>query len=79
MAITFMGYLDDIEEQLKGKRRCLFLCDAAADIVSLPTTGFALPSGGNTAIPAPGSMAVVGGGGAAQFLSNAAIPAWGAL
>jgi hypothetical protein len=80
MGITFCGYIDNVEEQLVGKRRCLFLCDSAADVASLPTTSqFTLPSGGKTAVPAPGSIAIVGGGGATQFLSNATTPAWGNL
>jgi hypothetical protein len=79
MGITFCGYIDHVEEQLVGTRRCIFLCDATTDITDLPTDQFTLPSGGKTAVPAPGSIAIVGGGGKTQFLSNGDTPAWGDL
>lgn len=61
--ITFLGYFDTPEEHTGAKRRCLFGCDSDADVANLPTTvGFTLPDGGNTAVPAPWSYALVRGG-----------------
>lgn len=78
MAITFLGYLDTPEEHIPGgKKRCLFGCDSAADVSSLPTSaGMTLPGGGKTAAPAPFSLAIVKGG-SAQVLDSAG--SWGAL
>lgn len=77
MAITFMGYIDNPEELLRGARRCLFLCDGSADTANLPTTaGFTLADGSRTAPPAPGSMALVVGGAVQTMKSD---KSWGAL
>ena len=63
MPITFMGYLDEPEEMLSGKRRLLLGCDSVSDVSDLPTNeGITLPTGGKTAAPAPWSIALVRGG-----------------
>ena len=62
--ITFMGYLDTPNEMIpSGKKRCLYLCDNSTAAASLPTTaGLEMASGAVTAVPAPGSLAIVRGG-----------------
>ena len=62
--ITFMGYIDSPEEMIPGgKRRCLYMCDSGTAAASLPTSaGLELASGAVTAVPAPGSLAIVRGG-----------------
>lgn len=61
--VRFLGYLDDAEEQLSGKRRSLYGCDSAADAAKLPTAaGLELESGSVTAAPAPWSIALVRSG-----------------
>ncbi len=73
MAITFMGYMDHPEEMTSPKRRVLYLCDSASDAANLPTD-----SGVNgTAAPAPGSMALVAGGGGTKVLLSTG--SWGDL
>lgn len=77
MAITFLGYIDTPEEHTGAKRRCLFGCDAAADVASLPTdAGFTLPDGGKTAVPASFSYALIPGSGAKVLKSDLT---WGDL
>lgn len=78
MAVTFLGYIDGPEEMISGgKRRCLFGCDSAADVSSLPTNaGFTMPGGGVTAKPAPWSYAKIKGGGVKVLDSTGS---WGDL
>jgi hypothetical protein len=74
MAVKFLGYIDNVDEELGGKRRMLFGCASAADIADLPTTaGFELPSGSVTSVPADWSYALVQGGKMQAFIGGA----WG--
>ena len=63
MAITFLGYIDNPDEELPlHGRRCLFGCDGEDDWEDLPTDeAFALPSGALTGVPAPWSIALTPG------------------
>ena len=73
MAVTFLGYIDNPEEMLSEKRRCLFLYDSDSDKSSLPTSeGLTLPNGSKTAKPAPGSFGIVIGGVTQAFKSTGA-------
>ena len=76
--ITFAGYMDRPEELIGGgKRRCLYICDDSTAAESLPTTaGLELANGAVTAVPAPGSLALVCGG---DMLVLKTGGSWGAL
>ena len=77
MAVTFLGYIDNPEEMLQGKRRSIFLCDSETDVSDLPTDeGISLPNGGKTAVPAAGSYAIVAGAGTRVLKSD---ETWGNL
>lgn len=77
MAITFLGYIDAPEELTGPKRRCLFGLDSNDDVANLPTsTGFELPNGGVTAVPAPWSYGKIAGGAVKVLKSTGS---WGDL
>jgi hypothetical protein len=77
MAVTFLGYLDGPDEMIQGgKRRCLFGCDGADDVATLPTSEGMTLAGGKTAKPAPFSMALVAGVGTKVLKSDGT---WGDL
>jgi len=63
MAIQFLGYIDNMDEELpRGCRRCLFGCDSDADWEDLPVgETFTLPSGAATSKSAPWSVALTPG------------------
>ena len=74
--VVFLGYIDEPEELLSGKRRCLFGVASSDDVAYLPTdSGLTLPNGGKTAKPADWSLALVPGGDV-QVLTGGS---WGAL